>query len=123
MTRRPEQAIHRAVVAHLKARAAPGLFWFHVPSGAFFGGKRQGAIMKSLGWVGGLPDLFFIHNGRCFAVELKAEGGRATDKQLECIAALRDAGAFTCIAEGLDRALASLEAWGLLRSSNRRASR
>ena len=30
-------------------------------------------------------------------------------------AALREAGAFTCIAEGLDRAVATLEAWGLLR--------
>jgi hypothetical protein len=47
-------------------------------------------------------------------MEIKAEGGRATDKQLACIAALREAGAFTCIAEGLDRALACLEAWGLL---------
>jgi hypothetical protein len=51
----------------------------------------------------------------CFAMELKAEGGRATDKQLACIAALREAGAFTCIAEGLGRALACLEAWGILR--------
>jgi hypothetical protein len=36
-------------------------------------------------------------------------------KQLEAIAALREAGAFTAIAEGLDRAIACLEAWGLLR--------
>jgi hypothetical protein len=49
------------------------------------------------------------------APELKAEGERATDKQLETIAALREAGAFTAIAEGLDRALAVLKAWGLLR--------
>jgi hypothetical protein len=71
--------------------------------------------MMSLGVVAGVPDIFIVHNGRCFALELKTEGGRATDKQLACIAALRDAGAFTCIAEGLDRALACLESWGLLR--------
>jgi hypothetical protein len=48
-------------------------------------------------------------------MELKAEGGRASAKQLACIAALREAGAFTCIAEGLDRALAVFEAWALLK--------
>ena len=60
---------------------------------------------------------------RSLRLLLKAEGGRATDAQLACIAALREAGAFTCIAEGLDRALACLEAWGLLRTSSRRTSR
>ena len=53
-------------------------------------------------------------NGRCFAVELTAPGGRTSDKQLAIMAALREAGAFTAIAEGLDRALAVLEGWGLL---------
>jgi hypothetical protein len=71
--------------------------------------------MKGMGVVPGVPDVFIVHNGRVFALELKAEGGRASDKQLACIAALREAGAFTCIAEGLDRALACLEAWGCLK--------
>ena len=71
--------------------------------------------MKGLGVVAGVPDVFAVHNGRCFALELKAEGGRVTDKQFETMDALREAGAFTCIAEGLDRALAVLESWGLLR--------
>jgi hypothetical protein len=111
---RPEQAIQRAVFEHLRARAAPGVFAFAVPNGGY---RRsiEAAILKSLGVVAGVPDIFIVHNGRCFALELKAEGGGATDKQLACIAALREAGAFTCIAEGLDRALACLEAWGLLR--------
>src|SRR5262249_19513986 len=62
----------------------------------------------------GVPDVFAVHNGRCFALELKAEGGRVTDKQLATIAALREAGAFVGIAEGINRAIACLEAWGLL---------
>jgi hypothetical protein len=48
-------------------------------------------------------------------MELKAEGGRPTETQLATIAAMEAAGAFTAIAQGLDRALAILEAWGLLR--------
>jgi hypothetical protein len=110
---RPEAAIQRAVFQHLRARAAPGVFAFH-PANGGFRKPIEAAIMKGLGVVAGVSDVFIVHNGRCFALELKAEGGRATDKQLECITALREAGAFTCIAEGLDRALAVLEAWGIL---------
>ena len=71
--------------------------------------------MKGMGVVAGVPDIIAIKDGRCFALELKVPGGRATDRQLATIAALREAGAFTAVAEGLDRALACLEAWGLLR--------
>ena len=117
MTRRrarPEAAIQRAVFQHLRARGAPGVFAFH-PANGGYRKPVEAAIMKGLGVVAGVPDVFAVHNGRCFAMEIKAEGGRATDKQLACIAALREAGAFTCIAEGLDRALDVLESWGILR--------
>jgi VRR-NUC domain len=113
--KRLEQAYHRTVLQHLKARGAPGLFYFHVPSGAFFGGKRQGAIMKSLGWIAGLPDLFLIRDGRLFALELKADGGRATDAQLEVLERLRQAGAIVAICTGIDEAIRKLENLGLLK--------
>jgi len=112
--RRPEDAIQRAVFQHLRARAAPNVFAFH-PANGGYRKPVEAAILKGLGVKPGVPDVFAVHNGRCFALELKAEGGRATDKQLACIAALREAGALTCIAEGLDRALDALESWGLLR--------
>jgi hypothetical protein len=110
----PEAQIQRAVFQHLRARSAPGVFAFH-PANGGYRKPVEAAILKGLGVVPGVPDVFIVHNGRCFAMELKAEGGRATDKQLECIAALREAGAVTCIAEGLDRALSCLESWGLLK--------
>jgi hypothetical protein len=82
MTRRasPEAQIQRTVFQHLRARAAPGVFAFHPANGGF---RRpvEAAILKGLGVVPGVPDVFIVHNGRCFALELKAEGGRATDKQ------------------------------------------
>ncbi len=43
-----------------------------------------------------------------------AARGRSTESQLESLAAMEAASAFTCIAEGLDRALAVLEGWDLL---------
>src|SRR5215471_18733222 len=114
--RRPEAAIQRAVFQHLRARGAPGVFAFH-PANGGYRKPVEAAILKGLGVVAGVPDVFAVHNGRCFALELKAEGGRVTDKQFETMDALREAGAFTCIAEGLDRALAVLESWGLLRAA------
>jgi hypothetical protein len=112
--RSPEATIQRAVFAHLRARGAPGLFAFH-PANGGYRKPTEAAILKGLGVVAGVPDVIAIHQGRCYAMELKAEGGRATDMQLACIAALEAAGAFTCIAEGLGHALACLEAWGLVR--------
>src|SRR5262249_56735060 len=110
---RPEQAIQRAVFEHLRARGAPGVFAFH-PANGGYRKPVEAAILKGLGVKPGVPDVIAIHNGRCFALELKAAGERATDKQLETIAALREAGAFTAIAEALDPALAAPHAPRLL---------
>jgi hypothetical protein len=112
--RSPEATIQRAVFAHLRARAAPGVFAFH-PANGGYRKPVEAAIMKGLGVAAGVPDVIAIHQGRCYAMESKPEGGRPTETQLSTIAALEAAGAFTAVAEGLDRALAVLEAWGLLR--------
>ena len=97
--RRPEQIIQRAVFDRLRLRAAPGVFAFHVPNGGYRK-PIEAAIMKGLGVKAGVPDVVAIAEGRCYALELKAEDGRATPKQLESIAAMQAAGAYCCIAEG-----------------------
>lgn len=119
---RPEQIIHKAVADHLRQRGVPGLVWWHTPNGAALGGKRnrkgiaiQGAIMKGLGVRAGVSDIIAVHDGKIFALELKAPGGRPTESQLEFIADMDKAGAFTCIAEGLEEAIKTLETWALLR--------
>lgn len=111
---RPEQTIHRAVVEHLKTRGVSGLVFLHPANG---GGRSavEGAIFKSLGVVAGAPDLLPWHDGKSFALEIKAAAGRVTDVQLDMLNRLAKAGVFTAIAHGLDRALAILEHWGLLR--------
>lgn len=111
---RPEQQIQRAVFQHLRQRAAPGVFAFHVPNGGYRKPK-EAAIMKGLGVVAGVPDVMVIFRGAVYALELKAEGGRPTLKQLEAVDNIRNAGGFACICEGLDRALRCLEAWQILR--------
>jgi hypothetical protein len=115
-SRLSETKIQCAVIAHLKARGAPGVFAFAVPNGGYRK-PVEAAILKGMGVTSGVPDIIAVHRGRVFALELKADGGRATNKQLACIAALREAGAVTSIAVGLDAALATLESWGLLRAT------
>jgi len=114
---RPEQIIQRAVFDHLRMRAAPGVFAFH-PANGGYRKPIEAAILKGLGVKAGVPDVIAIHQGRVYGLELKAEGGSATPKQLEAIAAMEVAGASCCIAVGLDRALAVLEGWGLLRGQS-----
>jgi hypothetical protein len=113
---RPEQLVHKAVVAHLKTRAVAGLVFLHPANG----GARtaiEGAILKGLGVVAGAPDLILFHGGKSFAIELKTEDGRVTEAQVEMLTRLKDAGVLTAVCHGIDRAIEVLESWQLLRGS------
>jgi hypothetical protein len=108
MMTRPEQQIHRAVVQHLRQRGAPGLVFIHVPNG----GKRrpiEAVIFKALGVRAGASDLLLWRDGKAFALELKAEGGRASKAQLQFLSDMERAGVHTCVAVGLDAAIRALE--------------
>jgi hypothetical protein len=117
---RPEQQIHKTVVAHLRQRGAPGLVFWHTPNGVR-GNRRkdhvQGAIAKGMGARAGVCDLILLHESNVYGLELKAEGGRTTAAQDEFMADFRDAGGYAMAVEGLDRALKVLEQWGLLRGT------
>lgn len=123
---RPEQSIHKAVVAHLRQRGASGLVFFHVPNGVR-GNRRkdhiQGAIAKGLGVRAGVSDLILLRDGRMFALELKAEGGRPTEAQMQFVSDFNAAGGCACIVNGLGRAIRTLEVWGLLRGAAMPAGR
>jgi hypothetical protein len=110
----PEAQIQRAVFQHLKARGAPGIFAFH-PANGGYRKPIEAAILKGMGLVAGVPDVIAIHQGRVYGLELKAEGGKPTPKQVETIAAMQVAGAITGVAVGIDEALAWLESHELLR--------
>lgn len=112
--RRPEQSVHRAVVQHLMARAAPGLFWCHVPNGGARS-KVEAAIFRGLGVTAGVPDLLLIHRGAVYGLELKAARGRVTPAQTAVHERMRMAGATVATATGIDDALAILEGWNLIR--------
>lgn len=115
--RSPEVAIQCTVIAHLQARAVPGVIYFHTPNGGYRG-KTEAAQFKAMGVLPGVSDLILFHEGKLYCLELKAQGGRASEEQLAFIHAMERQGAYTAIATGLDRALATLEQWGLLRGSS-----
>ena len=109
----PEAQLHAAVVVHLRLRAKPDVLWLHVPNGERRD-KIAGAKLKRMGVLAGASDLLLWHRGYSFALELKGDGGRLSDAQLEFLARFNDAGGHSAVAENIDRALACMEAWGLL---------
>lgn len=115
--KRPEQDIHRSVVAHLKSRAMPGVFFFHSPNG----GKRnaiEAKIFKGLGVRAGIPDVLIFYRAQIFGLELKAGNGRVSPAQLATMNDMEVAGARVAVARSLDEALITLEYWGVLRRDN-----
>ena len=109
--RSPEAQLQATVVEHLRLRAKPDVLWLHVPNG-----ERRDKITgaKRMGVLAGASDLLLWHRGYSFALELKSDGGRLSDAQLEFLARFNDAGGHSAVAESIDRALACMEAWGLL---------
>jgi hypothetical protein len=98
----------------LPAPADAGQVWWHTPNG---GQRRpiEAAILRGLGVRAGVSDLILVRQGRVFALELKGEGGRPTEAQLQFIDDFRAAGGHAVVAEGLEQALRILETWKLLR--------
>ena len=92
----------------------PGAFFWHPFSGGFRRPK-EAAIYKGLGAIAGLPDVMVLRAGQLYAVELKTETGRPTETQLCVLDAIRAAGGHAVVCHGLDRAVAVLEGWGILR--------
>jgi hypothetical protein len=118
--KRPEQAIHQAVVAHLNLRAEPRVFFWHTPNE----GKRgwvNAAALKAMGMTAGVPDLLILKAGQLYALELKAPGGRLTPSQRGIALRMMECGAEFAVARSIDEALVTLECWGILkRDSSRR---
>jgi hypothetical protein len=112
-----ETQLQRAVIAHLRARAAADTFFFHCPNGGYRR-RTEAAIFKGLGTVPGIPDLLVIRSGRVFALELKTTKGKLSDAQVRVADAMRRAGADADVVFGLDAAIAWLEARGILRGKS-----
>lgn len=112
--RRPEQEIQRQVFAHIRARAYPGAFAFHVPNGVN-SSVRTGLAFKAAGLVAGVPDICVIHRATPHFLELKAGRNKPTHQQKHVMDMLQLAGARVAVAYSLDEALYTLECWGIIK--------
>lgn len=137
--RRPEEALHRALVTHLRARLPEPWLVFHPANG---GGrsKAEAGILKALGVLAGMPDLLVIgplapgvlgfwSEVTCatgmLAIEVKApprtlKSGAVSkakpavsDAQRDVIERLGACGVPTLIARDLDETLAALRRMGV----------
>ena len=79
--RNPEQAVQRAVFQHIRACGVAGLVAIHVPNGGF---RRltEAKILVGLGVTAGVPDILLWHDGKSFALELKAGAGQVSSAQV-----------------------------------------
>jgi VRR-NUC domain len=110
---RPEAAIQRSLVDHLRWCARGDVWWTHIPNG----GARtaiEGAILKGLGVQAGAPDLLVVRAGQALFIECKAPGRRLSPAQVECHEALRRAGAAVETTDNIDQALGFLRRHGVL---------
>jgi hypothetical protein len=105
-----EADIQKAVFSHLRTRAMPdAVFWaVHNSPGA----------RRMAGYLEGVHDVHALHAGRFYTIELKKDGGRPTEAQLEFRDRINRGGGFSVVAEGLDQALYILEAWGIIRAEH-----
>jgi hypothetical protein len=58
------------------------LLLFHVPNGGSRNSPVEGAQLKAVGLIPGIPDMLFVWKGKLFAFEFKAKGGKLSPSQL-----------------------------------------
>ncbi len=101
---------------HIWPRLVDGAVAFAVGNG----GKRHPKVAKAMkdeGVTPGVPDIYALHLGQSYFLEMKeAKGGRVSKEQKIMMARLVGAGAICAVANGLEQAIAQLEAWGLLKA-------
>lgn len=113
---RPEEALHRAVARLLALYEARGLLKFcHVPNGGYRR-KAEAGVFRALGVKTGVPDLLvWLPGGRHVQIELKAAGGKLSDRQAEWIVGIHKFGVTVHVCRSLDEVMAVLEREGVPR--------
>lgn len=85
MAATPEGKVKKAVTKWLTDR---GVYYFFIPANGF--GRA------------GLPDLVAVHQGRFIGIEVKREGGKPTQLQLDELSKIRAAGGFSFVCDSVN---------------------
>ena len=117
----PEHSLQKQIADVLRLELAPpgkvsrlGVCWWAVDHAAYSG--EVPGIRIGRGVVAGLPDLFFLHRGMSFMVELKTVLGELSDAQRSVCAAMLGSGGRVGVARTVEEVLACLDGWGLPRA-------
>jgi hypothetical protein len=103
-----EAQIQKAVFDHLKKRGVPGVIAWHVPNGP--------EARRKVGYRAGVPDVTIVTPTETFFLELKRAKGIASAEQLAVVGEInRGKPGRAYIADGLDDAVAWMEAQGIVR--------
>ena len=109
-----EHLIQVRLVNELKAKAAPGVFWFAIPNQSNRGAV-SGQKMKDEGVVSGVADLcVMLPQGRVAWLEMKKPGGRLSDTQKQFRDQCNLLGHPWAVAYSVQEALIYLRSWGAL---------
>jgi hypothetical protein len=98
---------------HIWPYLVPGAVAFAIPNGGHRA-KKVAAEMRDEGLTPGAPDIFAIHAGQTYFLEMKAPRGSLSPEQIDMMARLEAAGAICAVAKGLEAAIRQLETWRLL---------
>lgn len=113
---RPEQSLQIAVMQYLALALRTNALAFHIPNAARRG-VVEGAMMKRMGTLAGMPDICILFDGRAFFLELKAAGKYVTPTQRDMHGLLRAVGCEVGTARSVDDVISFLTGWNLLRAS------
>lgn len=121
--RHDEDAMQSALVARLRLQCPPEIIWFHCANAPK--SKIDGARLKAMGMLAGVPDLMFIipqpdsHPAVCF-LELKrpsiagSRPGKPSAGQVLFAERCEAIGVEIATAYNIDQAVSVLTAWGCL---------
>lgn len=108
-----EQQVQRAVAKYLDyALPQFGALWFH-PANGGLRDVRVAQKLKAEGVKPGVADIIIIWDGRCIAIELKAQKGRQSPAQKDWADALTLAGGCYKVCRSVDEVEEFLDAAGL----------
>lgn len=107
-----ERALHLRCHEYLTYAMPRDAFWFH-PTSEGKRTPREGAMLKRLGAIAGIPDLIIFWNGFAFGIELKSEDGRITPAQRATHEAMGRAGVRIRVCRSVNEVSDALTAWGI----------
>lgn len=111
----PEDHIHAAILDFCRMTIPdPKMIW-HTPNG----GNRNavtGAILKRLGAMAGVPDLFIFTRGILCGLEVKPPGRYPSKAQKAVGTLLRACGGHWCVVRSIDDARAALVECGIIQN-------